>query len=80
MLRPFGSSFLVWTPSKPEARRRAHAYCEARGWQIDWRLGVQIDLSRGLQIDRSRNRLAEQWGEALSVHSGPRTCARRAGA
>jgi hypothetical protein len=72
MLRARGSTFLVWTRSKPEARRRAHAYCEARGWQIDWRLGVQIDLSRGLQIDRARNRLAEQWGEALSVRSGPR--------
>ena len=51
MLRARQSSFLVWTPSKPEARRRAHAYCEARC----------------LQIDRSRNRPAEQWGEALHV-------------
>jgi hypothetical protein len=43
MLRARESSFLVWTPSKPEALRRAHAYCEARGWQIDWRRGLQID-------------------------------------
>ena len=72
MLRARESSFLVWTTSKPEALRRAHAYCEARGWQIDWRCGWQIDLSRDLQIDRSRNRPAEQWGEALRVHPATR--------
>jgi hypothetical protein len=60
MLRERQSSFLVWTPSKPEARRRAHAYCEARGWQIDW--------SRGWQIDWSGNRPVAPFGEALSVH------------
>ena len=36
MLRERKSGFLVWTASKPETWRRAHAYCEARGWQIDW--------------------------------------------
>jgi hypothetical protein len=45
MLRARTASFLVWTPSKPEARRRAHEYCEARGWQLDWVSGWQFDWS-----------------------------------
>jgi hypothetical protein len=64
MLRPRTSSFLVWTSSKPEARQRAHAYCEARGWQLDW-------VPRG-QIDWSGTRPVALWGDALSVHVNPR--------
>jgi hypothetical protein len=70
MLRPRTSSFLVWTSSKPEARRRAHAYCEARGWQLDW-------VPRG-RIDWSGNRPVALWGDALSVHVNPRRYVRSA--
>jgi hypothetical protein len=45
MLRARQSSFLVWISSTPEARRRAHAYCAARGWQLDWVSGWQFDWS-----------------------------------
>jgi hypothetical protein len=53
MLRARESGFLVWTPSRPEAWRRAYAYCEARGWQIDW----------------WRDRPGAPLEEALNVHS-----------
>ena len=70
MLRPRTSSFLVWTSSKPEARRRAHAYCEARGWQLDW--------VHGRQFDWSGNRPVPLWGDALSVDVDPRRYVRLA--
>jgi hypothetical protein len=70
MLRPRTSSFLVWTSSKPEARRRAHAYCEARGWQLDWAHGWQFDLSG--------TRPVPLWGDALRVDVNPRRYVRSA--
>jgi hypothetical protein len=68
MLRPRTAHFLVWTSVKPEAERRAHAYCEARGWQLDWSRVHKREWRCAHQLKWSDDRPGSWAGEALSVH------------
>ena len=70
MLSPRTADFVVWTSVKPEAQRRAHAYCEERGWQLDWSRPRQPELLRAHQLSWSGDRPGSPAGEPLSVHLG----------
>ena len=70
MLSPRTTNFVVWTSVKPEAHRRAHAYCEARGWQLDWSRAHQPEWRRAHQFKWSGERPGSPAWEALSVHMG----------
>jgi len=69
MLSPRKADFLVWTSVRPEAERRAHAYCEARGWELDWSRAHQPERSLvAHQLTWSGDRPGTPAWEPLQVH------------